>query len=398
MSSTPERQRRPRAWPLIAEREIHVKLTDRNFLVSTAVTLLLVIGMMALQGWLSGRGESFEVAVTDQTGADVVAAAQASFDEGEEDVEVTPVRMDSRADAEAAVQDEDADAVLVRGDDGWTLAADGRPDPTLRQALTAAVRSQVLERNAAEAGTTVEELTAGADLRTEDLSGGAPGAETTRFVVGLFFAFLFYMSSIMFGMNIASSVVEEKHSRVVEIIAAAVPTSQLLVGKIVGTTALAFGQLVLVVGTGLIGSTFTGYDVLLPGTVEAVMWYLPFFVLGFLALACVWAAAGAVASRTEDLQSTTSPLTLGLILAFVVGISLDGVAQDAVSFLPILSTILMPMRILDGEVGWWEPALALLVTIAFTAATIWFGSRLYQRSVLHTQGMLGWRKAWRLGA
>jgi len=297
---------------------------------------------------------------------------------------------------EEAVLEDDAIAVLTRAVEGWTLTADGSPDSELRQAVATAVRGFVLEQRAVEAGTTTESLLAGAELTTDDLSGADPESRTVYFVAGLFFAFLFYMASIMFGMNIASSVVEEKQSRVVEIIAAAVPTSQLLVGKIVGTTSLAVGQLVLIVGVGLVGSTFTGYDVLLPGMGEALAWYLPFFLLGFLALACVWAAAGAISSRTEDLQSTSSPLTLGLIIAFVVGVSLEGTAQQVASFVPVVSTILMPMRILDGDTAVWEPALALGLTVCFAVVTVWFGSRLYQRSVLHTQGVLGWRGAWRM--
>jgi ABC-2 type transport system permease protein len=360
--------------------------------------VLLMVGVLVFQGWLSGRGDSFTVAVTDPSAVRVVAEAERTLQagEGEGEVEVEALTAPDQERARSLVLDGEADALLVRGGDTWTLAADGDPDGSLRQALAAAVRVHVLEQRAAEAGTSADVLLAGAELTTEDLSGGTPGSSTVHLLVGFFFAFLFYVSSIMFGMSIASSVVEEKQSRVVEIMAAAVPTSQLLLGKIVGTTVLAVGQLVLIVGAGLVGSTFTQFDVFLPGIAGTVAWYVPFFLAGFLALACVWAGVGAMASRTEDLQSSTSPLTLALVAAFIAGLSLEGVAREIGSFVPILSTLLMPARVLAGEAAWWEPPVALAITLAFAAATIWAGSRLYQRSVLHTQGRLGWRAAWRM--
>lgn len=73
------------------------------------------------------------------------------------------------------------------------------------------------------------------------------------------------------------------------------------------------------------------------------------FVVGFLSLACIWAAAGAMASRTEDLRATTMPLTVALVAVLFVGISLQGAARGIGSFVPVLSTILMPVRVLEGQ-------------------------------------------------
>lgn len=220
--------------------------------------------------------------------------------------------------------------------------------------------------------------------------------EGMLFFVGFAFALVFYMAAVIFGMQIASSVVEEKQSRIVEILAAAIPVRHLLLGKVLGNTLLAVGQMALLVATALVGLTFTDLDIALPGLAEAMGWYLPFFLLGFLALACVWAAAGALASRTEDLQSTTMPLTMVLVLALLGSVNLEGVWRDVASFVPILSTLLMPIRILEGDVSWWQPALALALVGVFCTLTILLGSRLYQRALLHTSGSLTWRRALRL--
>jgi ABC-2 type transport system permease protein len=385
---------RRNAWPLVAQREIQVRLTDRNFLVSTGVTLLLVIGVFALQALFTGGPTSYRVAVTDDAGATVVAQAEQVLQASDEGATIDAVRVADEAAGRAAVEAEDADALLVRSGDGWTLSADGSPAGSLRQALADVVRTQALTANAEAAGTTLEELTRGAELVVTDLSGDDGEQELVAFLIGVVFAALFYMSSVLFGMSIATSVVEEKQSRIVEILAAAIPVRQLLTGKVLGNTALALGQLVLFIGVGLIGLTFTDYTSFLPGMTGAVLWYVPFFLAGFLALACIWAAAGALASRTEDLQATTMPVTLFLAVVFLVSINLDGAVQQIVSFLPVASTILMPMRILAGEAAWWEPVLAMLITLAFSALTVAVGARLYRRALLQTQGRVSLRAAW----
>ncbi|AXH96996.1 ABC transporter permease [Ornithinimicrobium avium] len=391
----------PRApWALVMAREVHVRLTDKTFILSTVFTVVLLLGAMVVPTFFAGTTEQ-TVAVTGDAGASVVQQAAPAVVglsvTGVSDTTVDTLRVADRAAAEQAVRDGDADVALVGGPGSWELLSDGEPPSSLYAALSDTVRTEALTANAKAAGTSVQQLTAGSVLTPVDLSAATGGmGEGMLFLVGLGFAMVFYLAAIMFGMQIASSVVEEKQSRIVEILAAAIPVRQLLLGKVLGNTLLAFGQMALIVSVALVGMTFTDLDVALPGLAEAIGWYLPFFVFGFLALACVWAAAGALASRTEDLQSTTMPLTMVLVFALLGAINLDGVAREVASFVPVLSTLLMPMRILEGEVSWWQPAVALALVVGFCALTILLGSRLYRRALLHTSGRLSWRKALRL--
>lgn len=390
-------------WTLVMAREIRVRLTDKTFILGTVLTVVLLLGAMVVPALLGGDGTQYRVAVTDDTAAAVVerAAPQvggAPSMTGEEEVEVSTERVTDRAAAEAAVRDGDADVALVGAPGGWEVLSDGEPPLRLHAALADTVRQEALLANAEAAGTSLEELTAGSTLATVDVDPAEGGmSEQMTFAVGLGFAMVFYIAALMFGMQIASSVVEEKQSRIVEILAAAIPVRHLLLGKVLGNTLMAVGQMALIVAAALVGMTFTGLDIALPGLAGALGWYLPFFLLGFLALACVWAAAGALASRTEDLQSTTMPLTMVLVVAIFGAINLEGFWREAASFVPVLSTLLMPIRILEGDVSWWEPALALVLVAGFCALTILLGSRLYQRALLHTSGSLTWRRALRLG-
>ena len=389
-------------WSLVAAREVQVRLTDRTFLLSTVFTVVLILGAMIVPTFLAGGGTEYTVAVTGPQARAVVeqvdpaTLAGLSFD-GEETTVVAEEVADRSA-AEEAVLAGDVDVALVGGPGEWAVLSDGGPPGVLLGAVSDVVRTEALAVNAEAAGTTLAELTAGTQVRTVDLAVADDDAmpEQMVFLLGFGFAFLFYMAAIMFGMQIASSVVEEKQSRIVEILAAAIPVRQLLLGKVVGNTLLAFGQMALIVATSLVGLSFTDLDVALPGLAEAVGWYLPFFLLGFVALACIWAAAGALASRTEDLQSTTMPLTMVLVVAFIAALNLEGVWREVASFVPLLSTLLMPLRILEGEVSWWQPVVALVLVALFCLVTILVGSRLYQRALLHTSGSLSWRRALRL--
>lgn len=386
-------------WTLVLAREIHVRLRDRTFILSTVLTLFLLLASIVAPMYFSGGPTEYTVAVTDDTAAAVVSASEQVVVErptmtGDGETTVVSERVADRAAAETAVLDGDADLALVGGPGAWEVLSDGEADSLLFGAIADTVQSTSLAANAQEAGTSVEDLLVGTQVTATDLAADTAGLpEGVIFLLGFGFAMVFYFAALMFGMQIASSVVEEKQSRIVEILAAAIPVRDLLIGKVLGNTLMAVGQMVLIVATALVGLTFTDWDLALPGLAEAIGWYVPFFLLGFLALACVWAAAGALASRTEDLQATTMPLTMVLVAFLLLGINLEGIWRTIASFVPIMSTILMPIRILDGGVPWWQPALALVLVAVFSYLTIHLGSRLYRRALLHTAGSLSWRRA-----
>ncbi|QFG67472.1 ABC transporter permease [Ornithinimicrobium pratense] len=381
-------------WTLVLQREIAVKLKDRSFIWGTVLTLVFLIAALVLPSFFGGGAASYQVAVTGQPAAAVVEQAETTLQAEDEEASLTAETVADRAAAEQAVRDGDVDAALVGEPGAWELLSDGAPSLGLDSVLSDAVRTQALTERAEAAGLSVEDLTAGSVLIPVDLSeseDGMPGF--MQFILGFVFAILFYMAALTFGLQIANSVVEEKQSRIVEILAAMIPVRQLLLGKVLGNTILAFGQIALIVVVALVAMPLTGFDVALPGIAEALLWYLPFFVLGFLALACIWAAAGALASRTEDVQSTSMPLTMFLVVIFILALNSSGTLREVLSFVPVASTFVMPMRIVEGDTALWEPLLALALVALFCAGSIWLGAKLYERALLHTQGALTWRGA-----
>ncbi len=405
MSATPSTESKStaasahtRPWALVASREIRVKLTDRNFLISTGITLLLVVALLGVQAFFASQDSApeYTVAVISSEGEALVTAAEPVLDQSSEGATVTATTANDEAAGELLLSSEEADAMLTQEGGAWTLTSDGMAPGELSSAITDAVRSSALATNAEAAGTSLPALMENTELTTDDISGDDSTQELVVAIAGLVFGVLFYMASLVFGLSIANSVVEEKQSRIVEILAAVIPTRALLAGKVLGNTVLAFGQMAIFVGVALIGLSFTEYDRFLPLMREPLLWYLPFFIAGFIALASIWAAAGALASRVEDLQSTTMPLTLSLVAIFVIALNLDGKAEVIGSFVPVMSTILMPTRLLAGEAEWWEPVVALALTLAFCYVSISFGSKLYRRALMQTQGRISVRQAMKL--
>jgi ABC-2 type transport system permease protein len=345
---------------------------------------------------LSGKSNEVTVVVTGNGARAVMDEVGQTAQQRRDDLKLTVEDAPDAAAVESAVRDGSADLGLVRGADGWLLVGKTEVTPTMTAYVTEVVGDRTLAANAEAAGTTVAVLTAGGTVTRQLLQPDAN--EGFKLAVGFIFSFLFYFASIMFGMSIATSVIEEKQSRVVEILASAVPLRQLLAGKVLGNVVLALGQMVLFVGVGIIGLAFTSYAAQIGLVAASAGWFLVFFLAGFATLACLWVVAGSLATRSDDLQSTTPVLTTVLMVAMFIGIFGDGVVRVVGSYVPVVSAISMPQRLLAGEAAWWEPFVSLLVTVAFAAWTMVVGERLYRRSIMHTGRRLGVREALKVEA
>lgn len=371
------------AWRVVAEREVVTKLRDKTFLYSTGFLLLMVVASLAIPTLMSS-GKT-EVTVTGEEGAAVVQRA---------DELGAGLATDSVADAAAAekkLQEGDTEVALLPTEEGFEVVGDESVDGDVREALRESLALQQLEDNAEQAGTSLEDLTAGAAL-TERLLDPAPLPEGAIWLLTFGFAFVFYITALSFGMVLAQSVVQEKESRIVEILAAAIPVRALLAGKVVGNSVLALGQLLLLTATALVGMRVTGRGDLLAEVVGPAAWFAVFFVLGFIALAGVWAVAGSVATRNEDLQSTTLPAQalLGIPL-FAVLFGNDTVLGIA-SYVPIASSIAMPVRMLTADLPFWQPAQAVVLVLAAAVGLVLLAARMYERSLLQTQRTMSYRE------
>lgn len=395
-AGTPTRPRTPsHPWLVVTIREVVVKLTDKSFILSTALMVVLIVAGVGISGYMAARTTTFEVGTLDEATTSVAQGAQAEIAAGGDDLQVTG--YDSEDALRAAVLDGEVSLGLLETSDGYTLIGDDVIDPMLERALSSAVEEHVLSQNADAAGTSLAELREGATVTT-DLIGTDAGRATAAQVAGFIFAFLFYMAAIMFGMTIANSVLEEKQNRVVEILATAIPIRQILYGKVLGNSLLAFGQIALFGVVALIGVNIAGMATDVGWILGASGWFIAFFVAGFIALAAVWAVLGSLASRSEDLQSNTGPIIGVIMVALFAGLFAQGTLLQVASFIPVVSSVAMPVRLLAEQVPVWEPILSLLLTVVAAGLLIRAGERVYQRAVMHSGSAVSWRQAFRLEA
>ncbi|MGX1808415.1 ABC transporter permease [Nocardia sp. NPDC055321] len=382
-------------WRIVAAREISVKLRDRNFLISTLVTTLLIVGSLVVSAFAGNRTETLDVAVTGANAAQVVTVANQLAEAADEKVSFV---AHEAPDAEAVVRqvrEESAEVGLAPDANGWRLYGKAAENDNASTYLTAAAAQLAVQRNAIAAGTSVEQLSRGGAVEYDVLEPGAIDPGLAR-IVTLVFAFVFYLASIMFGLAIAQSVVEEKQNRIVEILASAIPLRQLLIGKVLGNTVMALGQLLLFAAAGLIGLAATGKGGQVSQIGGAAGWFLVFFVVGFLALASMWAVAGALATRSEDLQATSTPLSMLIIIVLLGGLLITGTGRVIASYVPIISIVAMPARLAEGTAAWWEPIVALAITAIATYGIVVTAEKVYRRSLMQTQGRLTVRQALRV--
>jgi ABC-2 type transport system permease protein len=228
-------------WQLVAQREISTKLRDKTFLGSTAFMLIVVLAATIIPALISGMGGKDKIAVLDEAGTRIVAVADAI--KGGDSYEAT--RTADVASAEQLVKSGEVKAALLPGKDGFEVLGKQRVETDLQNNLREAAVNLGMEQNAARAGLTPEQLRAGTQVQERLLDPG-PLPEIVAGFVNIGLALIFYLTALSFGMMIAQSVVQEKESRVVEILAAAIPIRALLWGKVIGNTVLALGQIVVI--------------------------------------------------------------------------------------------------------------------------------------------------------
>lgn len=383
-------------WRIVAAREIQVKLTNRGFLLSTFVTLALIVGAIGLQLFLADSMGRITVAVADQKSGQLATLGEKLALQSDQDVDIS-VRQESSAEAvRETVRSGEAEAGLLYENGGWTLLGDTGQNDVAATWIGAAVQHSALAANAQSAGTSMEALSKGAQLHHTVLSTDKAPEGAVK-MTAYFFGFLFYLASVLLGSALATSVVEEKQNRIVELIASSVPLRALLVGKIVGSTLLALAQMTLFCVVGAVGLLATGETAILADVVGGMGWFLVFYVVGIAVLACLYAAAGALATRSEDVQATTTPVNAITALVFIIGIAASGGMREVLSFIPLTSTVTMPARVLAGEVTWWEPAVALALSLAAAMAIVTLSSRVYRRALLQTDRKLSFGQALKLG-
>ena len=350
------------AIALVIEREIMVRLKSKAFMVSTILSIVLFGVLVGVSGALPSLFSSTDKVAVTSAGAKAV--------EGIDDIET--VQVADVDEAKALINSEEVESAVVESEDSPTGVA-------------------VLSlRSAPESLIGALSLTPEVELLDPD----APDPALTYFI-GLGLGLVFFMAAMTFGNTIASSVVEEKQSRIVEILLASTSARVLMFGKVIACTILAFAQIGLTAIAVLAGAAISGNDMVLGKVAEPIAWFIPLFIVGFVMVAALYAAAASMVSRTEDLPSTSTPIMMLIFLPYmgVIIFSSNETVMAVLSYIPFSAAVAVPMRVFLGTIAWWEPLVSLLILFVTTLLALLLATRIFERSILKSGPKLTWGQA-----
>jgi ABC-2 type transport system permease protein len=382
---------------VVAGREMAERVRSKAFRVSAGVSLAFILAVAILPGVIGDGGPTtYDVGVFG-AGSEALAErlpAVAAFDD---DVRVDVRRLAAEDEGRRLVEAGELDAAVG---DGRVVVESDLSD---RLGFIVQEANRQVTGEAALAGAGVRGDAAARILAPQPLAVSALDPESeeeqTRDGLVYFGTILLYGQLLGFGYWVSSGVVEEKASRVVEVLLAKAPASQLLAGKVVGIGIVGLVQLVGLVVIGLLAAAVTGSVDLPPETVPVAAQVVAWFLLGFALYSCLFAVAGAIASRAEELQSTTMPLTFLTMGSFFAAITTGGapggsVAQVA-TFIPFSAPMVLPIRVAAGEIELWEVLVSVAIVLASIVGAMKFAGRVYAGGAMHLRGQLKVRQALR---
>ncbi len=388
-----------RAVALVARREFRVQVTKRSFWISNAIMVLVIVGgMVGYAVFGSGGDDRPTVGVAGD--ASLAAAVTTAGERLGLPVEVR--QLPSAAAGRDAVAAGDLDIALTAdGPAGAVAVVDSEVPSATRAVLDAALTDRATASALATVGITPAELAAAtppAGLTVDALDPADPEA-AQRTALSFVVLIVMFMQIVGFGLAVAMGVVEEKSSRVVELLLSTIRPLHLLWGKVLGIGAVGLVQLLLYGVVGIGAGIATGL-LTITGTALGVFGAaLGWFVLGYAFFAVLYAAAGSLVSRQEDVNSTTGPLMMLLFAMYGVSFwflgSPDSAVLGVLSWIPPFPAMLMPLMIADGSATAWHVAGSALVMLVALVLLAKAGARVYERSVLRIGATVPWREALR---
>ena len=384
-------------WPivfLVARREMLVRLRSRVFIGGTSFMVALVVIGIVAYSLLGGRIASLNVGFT--------AGSQAL----EQDFSVAAAALGQSVTV-STVADEATgkDQVTAGTLDVLVSGPPTSPTAVVKQSVPAVVQAAleraVLSARFAALGIppgVLATVTSGLDVPVDALQPAKAGLTEDR-VVGLGVAILLVIALGQYGSLVAQGVVEEKATRIMEILLATVTPSRLLAGKVLGIGLIGLLQLMIVATATLIAVAVTNAVTTPALSASAVLGYLIWFLLGFLLYATGYATMAALVSRPEEVQSAVAPVAVfqigSYLLAYVAIANPTSQLVTAVSLIPPFAPILMPVRTSGGDVPAWQIGLALILTVAAIAGLTRLAGRIYANSAMRIGARVRFMDAFR---
>ncbi len=403
---------------LVFRREYLERVATRTFLLGTLLFPILIGGMMILPSLFDG-GEIRSIVIVDETTAGVgdalaarLARDPAAIEEGANEYRVTVVTgtaSEQLSDLNARVESGAIDGYLVVPGDVFAAnvlryRSTNVASPGMMAEIQAAASETVRGERLRLAGidpATITEVIRPVIVDNGRIGGGGEdrGDAVSTFIVVYLLAFVIYFMVFLYGVHVMRSVLEEKTSRIAEVLVSSLGATHLMAGKILGVAGAALTQVAIwaaVIGVLVLRSDQIaerlGVDPEMLAAIEieplTLLLLLAFFFLGFFLYASLFAALGASITTEQEAQSFQMMLILPLVapLLFLVPLTTDplGRASTVLGLFPLTSPVAMPMRLAAASVPPGQVALSLVLLAVALAVMSWLAGRIYRIGILST--------------
>jgi ABC-2 type transport system permease protein len=397
-----------RLWPIV-RREYLERVRSKAFIIATVLGPVLMGGLMVIPVLVAGKaGKPLRLAVLDDSGT-LAAPVEAQLTKLRRDdnprfvIEPPPLGSPETRERElkAAVIEGRLDGYLHLPADSLQKASASYFGKNVSNMIDLrmmedAVSDTLVGLRLTGAGldpVKVRDLTKKVDLKTIRLT--AEGEREDRGAAALFsitLLMMLYTTVLMWGQAVLTGVIEEKSNRVVEVIVSAVPSTKLMAGKLLGVGAVGLTQFLVWVlslaGVSLAGaSVAAGSAARMPEVSPLLLGaFVLYFLLGYLLYSALFAAVGASVNTTQEAQSLAfpvfMPLVVGVMFFPMVLNSPDSTLSTVLSLIPLLTPLLMFLRITVLVPPMWQIALSIALTGASIAGVLWVAARIYRVGIL----------------
>lgn len=394
----------------VALRELTERIRSKAYLVTTALTVLIVLGLIVAPTAFGSDTTESAVASVGEGNDEIIATAVdlGNANDAPDDppsIAIDTVDFNDRDAAVTALEEGEVDAVLVDGEEIVVQSVGGFDGNSLANGLQRAAGTvqiqEIIEEEGQQAADIIAILTSD-PLDTTTLSEGDPEESDSRTLVAYFGLLLLYLAVLLYGTWILTGVTEEKANRVVEVLLSSVRPWQILGGKILGIGSLALLQLLGTIAVAVIALRITGAFDLPPIEISSVLNLLLWFVLGFLIFAVLFGAAGSLVSRTEEANTIAMPMSMAAVVGFFVSIGAlndpDGLVATIFTFVPVTAPFVVPVRTALQAIPEWQYLLALAICLASIGVLTVLAGRIYAGGLLRYGGRVRLREAWQSAA
>jgi ABC-2 type transport system permease protein len=385
---------------LVAQREIRERVRGRIFRVGTLIILLGVAAAIVIPKIHSSAPTPPQrVGVVGSSGPLLMQVVAASGRQSGTAVRIT--HEPDAATAENALRSGRLDVAVIEGQrivvDQAITGDDTSTTAAIVHTLAAELGILRAYQSAGVSAAQIEHVAHARPVPVHSLQPGTPhGAAKSTDVIGIVLLFLMltqYNTWILMG------VMQEKASRVVEVLLATVRPIQLLGGKVLGIGLVALGQASLIVVVALVLGAAVGSDLLHGSAPLVLLSQLLWLVLGYAFYCWVYAAAGSMAERQDQVQTLVLPLTLPILFGYLLAITTASSGEPSLLFkvlayLPPTAPFEMPVLVGLGQVTWWQFTTSVLISIAGTVAMARLAAGIYRRAVLRSGARVHLRELW----